>query len=742
MNRLIIHGLLLLTLAAASKAAASPPTIPPVYAKPGCPHSCGNLSIPYPFGTREGCFLDDTFFINCTVTKNNDFVPYLRHGNVKVLNISLDGKLRIFSLLARDCYSKSGERIFSNQPWNRLFTFTLSFSRNKFIAVGCDTYAWVEDPVEYSYATGCLSLCQTNDLMVNGSCSGRGCCESSIPKGIRDYSVTVRSYNNHTRVMNFNPCSYAFVVEDGVYNFSTLDLVNLQNNRKGFPVVIDWVISNKACKEARQNITAYACKENSVCRDSENLHGYYCDCLSGFEGNPYLPNSCKDIDECEDPSLNQCIYAKHCRNEVGSYECFCPKGYHGDGTKNGTGCTARDKTKVIIGACIAVSLAFAILAFVSWGLQRRKINKLKEKNFRNNGGLVLQQLLSKIEISAEKAKIFTEDELKKATYNFNESEIVGRGGFGIVYKGTLDHKSVAIKKSKVMDHDQIEQFVNEVVVLCQIKHPNVVKLIGCCLETSVPLLVYEFINNKTLHYHIHNEVVESPMPWKTRLRIAVETADALAHMHSDAPIHIIHRDVKSENILLDDNFQAKVSDFGVSRLVPLDQTQLPTLVQGTFGYIDPEYFHSGLLNEKSDVYSFGVVLLELLIGQKVISSDRPEKDKNLAAFFIDRMKEDRLFEILHERVRNEGNSEQLKGVAELARRCLRMKGVKRPTMKEVKMELEELMMGNCVHVEFATNDIEETEPLLDLLTNSNGTSVSMGPDSVKFQAALQLESGR
>lgn len=106
------------------------------------------------------------------------------------------------------------------------------------------------------------------------------------------------------------------------------------------------------------------------------------------------------------------------------------------------------------------------------------------------------------------------------------------------------------------------------------------------------------------------------------------------------------------------------------------------------------------------------------------------------------MKEDSLFEILHERVRNEGNSEQLKGVAELARRCLRMKGVKRPTMKEVKMELEELMMGNCVHVEFATNDIEETEPLLDLLTNSNGTSVWMGPDSVKFQAALQLESGR
>ncbi|KAJ9128741.1 hypothetical protein P3X46_034525 [Hevea brasiliensis] len=544
--------------------------------------------------------------------------------------------------------------------------------------------------------------------------------------------------------MDFNPCSYAFVVEDGMYNFSSLDLVNLQN-KKEFPVVLDWSIRNKTCKEARKNKTAYACKDNSVCRDSDNPPGYRCYCFSGYKGNPYLSNGCKEIDECRDSSLNNCTSSKNCLNTVGNYTCFCPKGSYGDGRKDGTGCTAKNKqslwTKAIIGASSAVSLLFVIIAFVSWGLQRRKINELKKKNFRDNGGPVLKQLLSKIERTAEKAKIFTEDELKKATNNFNASQIVGKGGFGIVYKGTLDKKLVAIKKSRFMDHDQIEQFVNEVFVLCQIKHPSVVKLIGCCLETSVPLLVYEFIGNKTLHYHIHNEVGGSSMPWKTRLRIAVETADALAHMHSDAPIHIIHRDVKSENILLDDEFQAKVSDFGVSRLVPLDQTQLSTLVQGTLGYIDPEYLLTSLLNEKSDVYSFGVVLLELLTGQKALSSDRPDKDKSLAAFFLDSMKEDRLFEILHERVRNEGNSEQLKGVAELAKRCLRIKGLKRPTMKEVKSELEELMMGKYVHVEVAT-DIEETEPLLGPPTKSCNTSVSLGPDSIKFQAAMQLESGR
>ncbi|KAJ9131129.1 hypothetical protein P3X46_033758 [Hevea brasiliensis] len=741
---MMIHGLLLLVLLSATEAAVSPTS----HAKPGCPDSCGNLSIPYPFGTRKGCYLNESFLITCNHSTNT---PFLQYGDIQVLNISLDGQLRIFSWLARDCYDKYGWLQQSSQyAWHFLSIFTISWSRNNFVAVGCDALAWVIGSLGQGSATGCLSLCNTMDSVVNGSCSGIGCCQTSIPKGVRDFNISVTSFKNHTNILDFNPCSYAFVVEDGMYNFSSLDFVNLRNKER-FPVVLDWAIGDTTCEEARKNRTAYACKENSMCLDSDNEPaGYRCYCSSGYKGNPYLSNSCQDVNECEDPSLNKCVFAKNCVNTEGNYACFCPKGYRGDGLREGgTGCTAEDtaedkqslKTKAIIGSSFAISLLFVIMACALCGIQRRKINELKQKNFRDNGGPVLRQLLSKIERSAEKAKIFTEDELKKATNNFNESEIVGRGGFGIVYKGTLNNKLVAIKKSRVMDHDQIEQFVNEVFVLSQIKHPNVVKLIGCCLETSVPLLVYEFIINKTLHHHIHNEVSGSSMPWKTRLKIAVETADALAHMHSDAPIHIIHRDVKSENILLNDDFQAKVSDFGVSRLVPLDQTQLPTLVQGTFGYIDPEYFHSGLLNEKSDVYSFGVVLLELLTGEKALSSDRPDKDKSLAAFFISSMKEDRLFEILHERVRNEGNQEQIKGVAELARRCLRFKGVKRPTMKEVKMELEELMIGKCLHVEVRT-DFEETEPLLGPPTNFCSTSVSIGPDSTKYQAALQLESGR
>ncbi|KAI8013554.1 putative wall-associated receptor kinase-like 16 [Camellia lanceoleosa] len=150
--------------------------------------------------------------------------------------------------------------------------------------------------------------------------------------------------------------------------------------------------------------------------------------------------------------------------------------------------------------------------------------------------------------------MFTSEDLKKATNYYDKSKIVGRGGNGIVYKGTLgDKRIVAIRKSKVVDESQVEQFINEIVVLSQINHPNVVKLVGCCLDTQIPLLVYEFITNGTLFDHIHNK---HDISWQIRLQIAIETAGALSHLHSErkASVPIIHRDVKTTNILLDDNY--------------------------------------------------------------------------------------------------------------------------------------------------------------------------------------------
>ncbi|KAF8404133.1 hypothetical protein HHK36_009013 [Tetracentron sinense] len=301
--------------------------------------------------------------------------------------------------------------------------------------------------------------------------------------------------------------------------------------------------------------------------------------------------------------------------------------------------------------------------------------------------------MSSTEGSVEKTKIFTAKELEKATDNYNENRILGQGGHGTVYKGMLtDGRIVAVKKSKIIDESQIEQFINEVAILSQINHRNVVKLFGCCLETEVPLLVYEFISNGTLFDHIHDQSEEFPVSWNDRLRIATEVAGAVAYLHSAASIPIYHRDIKSTNILLDDKHRAKVADFGTSRSVPTDKTHLTTLVQGTFGYLDPEYFQSSQFTEKSDVYSFGVVLVELLTGQKPISSIRSQEERSLAVHFILSIKENRLFDILDARVVTEGGKEELITVSNLAKRCLNLNGKKRPTMKEVAMDLEGMRM--------------------------------------------------
>ncbi|XP_034208309.1 wall-associated receptor kinase-like 2 [Prunus dulcis] len=342
-----------------------------------------------------------------------------------------------------------------------------------------------------------------------------------------------------------------------------------------------------------------------------------------------------------------------------------------------------------------------LLIYVYKGIYKRKKIKRKKMFFKRNGGLLLEQQLSSNKGNVEKIKLFKSKELERSTHNFKINRILGHGGQGTVYKGMLaDGRLVAVKKSKIVDEGKLSEFINEVVILSQINHRNVVKILGCCLETEVPILVYEFIPNGTLAEYIQGQVEEVPLTWEMRLRIATEIAGALSYLHGAASFPIFHRDIKSTNILLDEKYRAKVADFGTSRSVSIDQTHLTTLINGTFGYLDPEYFHSNRFTDKSDVYSFGVVLVELLTGRKpvcAVTGSEEDEYRSLATHFIISMQEDCLFDIVEARILKEGSKTGINEFANLAGRCLNVNGRNRPTMREVTTELEAIQKSETAY---------------------------------------------
>ncbi|CAN6275436.1 unnamed protein product [Urochloa humidicola] len=489
----------------------------------------------------------------------------------------------------------------------------------------------------------------------------------------------------------------------------------------GESVSLQWAVANLTCQEAQKNNSGYACvSNNSMCVIVNSTHGYIgyrCICAHGFQGNPYIQNGCKDVNECLDPK--NCNGT--CHNIIGSFECTaCARKTEYDPVK--MQCTSVKQQNLLLGVIIGLSTGFGILIIGLCGIifirrwNRDVQKKLRKRYFHKNKGLLLEQLISSDENAGEKTKIFTLEELEKATNNFDPTRILGRGGHGMVYKGILsDQRVVAIKKSKVIEDNEISQFINEVAILSQINHRNIVKLFGCCLETEVPLLVYDFVPNGSLFGILHSDSNNSfSLSWDDSLRIAAEAAGALYYLHSAASVSVFHRDVKSSNILLDSNYTAKVSDFGASRLVPIDQTHVVTNVQGTFGYLDPEYYHTGQLNDKSDVYSFGVVLVELLLRREPIFTNETGSKQNLSNYFLWELKARPIKEIVATQVCEEATEEEINSVASLAEMCLRLNSGDRPTMKQVEMNLQVLRTkrSNSSRVVQDKSESEEMQPLL------------------------------
>ncbi|WOK99321.1 proline-rich receptor-like protein kinase PERK2 [Canna indica] len=286
---------------------------------------------------------------------------------------------------------------------------------------------------------------------------------------------------------------------------------------------------------------------------------------------------------------------------------------------------------------------------------------------------------------------FTYEELEMATDGFSEANLLGKGGFGHVYKGTFDGKEFAVKKLTSGSGQGDREFLAEVEKLSRVHHRNLVSLIGYCISGSQRMLVYEYLPNKTLDFHLHGKD-QPTLDWSTRFKIAVGSAKGLAYLHEDCHPKIIHRDIKAANILLDLNFEAKVADFGLAKFQVEGDTHISTRVMGTFGYLAPEYAVSGKLTDKSDVFSFGVMMLELITGRRPVFSSQAYMDDTLVGWarpLLTQAAKDNNYEALVDPyLENNYDSNEMTRLIVCAAACVRQSAKLRPRMSEVVRFLE------------------------------------------------------
>ncbi|GJN25852.1 hypothetical protein PR202_gb13737 [Eleusine coracana subsp. coracana] len=509
--------------------------------------------------------------------------------------------MRVFTIHSAICYSSS-KNYLSDGGFNGTFAppFLLSSTRNLFTVIGCNALGFLQGRPDWSYFTGCITYCESLDEAAqnNETCSGLGCCQTSLPANLNMMSV---SWGNDTSnsAWSYNPCSYAFVADKDWYKFNRSDLngTNFATRvagRRTIPVVLDWAIrGNESCQKTSKGIsTAPACiSSNSTCVDVNATQGggYRCKCTTGYEGNPYLNNGCNDINECllreQDP----------------------------------------DKYKVHI---LVAEIQYAIIyqrCPILDGDGRKK--KKKKKNQQNIGG---------------------------------------------------------------------GEFVDEITFQFKLHHPNLVRLIGCCLETNVPCLVFEFISNGSLYNNLHGGVKSScRLSLTKRLDIAIGSAEAISYMHSHGDHKHVHGDIKSANILLDSELMPKVSDFGSSKLLSIDM--FAQAVAADRNYVDPVYVKTNRFTDKSDVYSFGIVLLELITRKTAMY----DGNNSLPLDLVKCCKEEGNGRKMYDRDiitddDNDGSAQVyidcLDRIGALAVRCLKEDADERPTMAEVVEDLKQVKL--------------------------------------------------
>uniref|UniRef100_A0A2N9FEA3 Protein kinase domain-containing protein n=1 Tax=Fagus sylvatica TaxID=28930 RepID=A0A2N9FEA3_FAGSY len=342
-------------------------------------------------------------------------------------------------------------------------------------------------------------------------------------------------------------------------------------------------------------------------------------------------------------------------------------------------------------------------------------------------------------------------EIQGATHNFDPKLLVGEGGFGRVYEGTLESgMKVAVKRSDPKHGQGLPEFETEITVLSKIRHRHLVSLIGYCEEESEMILVYEFMEKGSLREHLYDpnensserSAKRSNLSWKQRLEICTGAAKGLHYLHTCLNGGIIHRDVKSTNILLDEHFVAKVADFGLSRSGPDDPDHFSVGIKGSFGYVDPEYFRCFQFTDKSDVYSFGVVLLEVLCARPAIIDSPKREEVNLAEWGLLWQKKGQLEKIIDPCLMGEIQPDSLRRFGETVEKCLKENGAERPTMLDVLWDLEYALQLQKTAVHGVPHEDSTTNAILELhLAPNLGLLSNCIPDGQDDEVPLRGDDG-
>ncbi|KAJ4776329.1 Wall-associated kinase family protein [Rhynchospora pubera] len=449
---LLLFPLVIVLLFLLPASQASPPV-----SLQGCKNECGNITIPYPFGFEPGCFREG-FRLVCNEYSNPPRL-FIFDTDYEITDLDPDGEMQILVTATRACYDSSGRYISGTKTSIDLEStpYRLSIS-NYFFAIGCPNQGFFVDRAG-NYVSGCVSACPPTHYSLDDpdmSCTGVGCCASPIPTSTwlsyyEPYAKWVQLQDfrslrgtDPTIFSNSTSCTYVFLASKS-FNFDNSYLSRINDFK--VPVTIQWSIRSEGNCEANRLRTDFACRSaNHDCYHSKSLAGYLCSCADGYEGNAYIPGGCQDINECELKDHYPCF--GDCENTIGNYTCNCPRGFEGN-PRTIDGCRKKDTftlaLKIVTGASVGAFIVAFACFWLYLGMQKRRLIRTKQRFFEQNGGLLLQQQMSSFKTTS--FKIYSKEELEIATNKFSEERVLGRGGHGIVYKGTFEDGTIAaIKK--------------------------------------------------------------------------------------------------------------------------------------------------------------------------------------------------------------------------------------------------------------------------------------------------------